>query len=147
MRHHLTLVLTLVALEFAALALAVGGLSLASAAGYEWSINSWVALAALLGLIATLVSAALGALANPGGRLWPHVLVGAVLFTLLLQAPLLTLLAAHAGGVAGSGDNQSDPAETLADLLLIALVFGPAFGAVVGLLNWAFRRTSPFATR
>ena len=146
MRHHLTLVLTFVALEFAALALAVGGLSIVREAGYEWSINSWVVLAAFLVLIAALVSAALRP-ANPGNRFWPDILVGALLFTVLLVVPLFALLALHAVGV-GSDDGQSTPFdEVFPDLLAIALTMGPAFGAVVGLLNWMFRRTFPFATR
>ena len=84
---------------------------------------------------------------EPREPLWPDILVGALLFTVLLVVPLFALLALHAVGV-GSDDGQSTPFdEVFPDLLAIALTMGPAFGAVVGLLNWMFRRTFPFATR
>ena len=117
------------------------GLIFAAEAGFLWT-NGWVWVATVLGVIAVLVIVALDRLVMPRHGPVTEVVLGASMFALLLEALLLSAWVVYGTGLAGVDDNQSDPAETWGDLLVIGLILGPAFGAVVGLLYWAVRRSA-----
>lgn len=113
-------------------------LALLDAAG--WSTSGWLVIGVILSATAVLV--AIGMLITvPDGGLWEKCGMGALSFVILLVFLLLTILLVRAIGGDGADRDQTASFESfLPSLLALTLIFGPLFGALVGLLAWGARR-------
>ena len=99
---------------------------------------------AALAAIAIAVSMALRLVTDSDGRVAAEVGLGALLVTALLALFVLGVFAPYLGGwgehdLNQFGGNDATWRPWLTHLLVLAVVFGVAFGAFVGFLSWAGR--------